>query len=714
MPKRKTQEEFIQEAQVKHNGFYNYSQVIYKNSNTKVTVVCPNHGEFEIDPGHHINGVGCRKCSFERLRNSQDDIIARFRETHGDRYKYDKVVYAGSNHKVTVGCPIHGDFQQTVSAHIKGSGCTKCAIENQTLTTQEFISQAIVKHGDKYDYSQATYVNTQTKVTIICLQHGSFEQSAGNHLKGNRCPKCAKEYTTKKQFGFEYRGNHYRSIKHACQELGKDYWVVLKRLDADWTLEEAFDEKPHRPRHPFKVNGIIYNGIEDAVRQLNAPVSSTTVARRIKEGMAPEEALFTLPKLGYDNGIIYLITNLINNKQYIGLTTTSLEERWERHLYQVLRKEASLLHKAIAEFGKESFSIEIVDSASDIKQLQAKERQWIKELKTLAPYGYNVTLGGEIGGSPGKPTRLPGDPILYPTVKAAAEALAEREGINAEAAEKRIYDARKTRGIISKSIKHGMSKTPIYKYWDYLVHSSTNPNSKDYRDCDVCNRWRDFKNFYEDVIGDWAPGFYLKLIDPSLPYSKDNCVWVDKKELYQTHGMTGTRFYKIWARLKNFYTNPASKIYKKGILCEQWKEFENFKADMYDSYEEGMNLMLIDKSHPYSKHNCVWVEKKRLYQTHGMTGTRFHNIWGDIKFHRTNPTSKSYTGAALCERWKEFENFKADMHDSYKEGMGLMLIDKNYPYSRDNCMWAFCRNSPVSPKSSQSANLPKQLSLFEV
>lgn len=607
MPKRKTQEEFIQEAQAKHNGFYNYSQVIYKNSKAKVTVVCPNHGEFEIAASHHLNGLGCRKCYSIRLRNTQSAVIAKFRETHGDRYNYDKVVYEGSNLKVTIGCSVHGDFNQRVSAHIKGSGCTKCAIENQTLTTQRFVNQAIAKHGGKYDYSQVKYINRQKKVTIICPQHGLFEQLAGNHLEGRGCPKCAQESKTKKQFGFEYKGNYYRSIKHACQELKKDYWIVLKRLDAGWTSEEAFDDKLHTPRHPFKVNGIVYNGMEDAVRQLKAPVSAATVKRRIAEGMTPEEALFTLPKLSYDSGIIYLITNLINKKQYVGLTTTTLEERWQRHLDQVSRKDASLLHKAIAELGKESFSIQVVDSASDIKQLRAKERQWIKELKTLAPDGYNVTSGGEIGGSPGKPTRLPGDPTLYPTFQAAAEALAKRKGISVEAAEKRIYTGR-----IDVKKPHGMSKTPIYGYWQYLVSSRTNPNSKGYKDCDICDRWKDFMNFYEDVIENWAPGLYLKLIDLNLPYSKENCTWVPRRELYQSHGMTGTRFHQFWSDLKFSRTNPASKDYRGVALCERWKEFENFKADMYDSYEEGMRLMLIEKSQPFSKDNCKWVFRTSL------------------------------------------------------------------------------------------------------
>ncbi|MEH2148596.1 GIY-YIG nuclease family protein [Nostoc sp.] len=522
MPKRRTQEEFIQQAQAKHKAFYDYSLVNYLNSSTKVDVICPNHGKFSIAPGHHVNGVGCRKCFDKRQTNSQENIIARFRQAHGDRYGYDLVIYKRIDVKVVITCAVHGDFEQTPVAHIAGSGCIKCANENQTLTAEDFIQKARAKHGDKYDYSQVKYVNYAAKVTIICPKHGSFEQNPSNHLKGHRCPDCAKENTTQDKHGFEYKGVKYRSIKHACQELGKDYWNVLKRLELGWTLEQAFDDAQPNPRHPFKVNGVTYNGIKNAVRQLNSPVSAHTVARRITEGMSPEEALFTPAKLSYSNGVIYLITNLIDGKQYVGLTTTSLDERWGRHLEQVLRKNASLLHKAIASFGKGNFTIEAIDSASSPKELRAKEREWIKKLNTLTPNGYNVTNGGEIGGSPGKPTRLPGDPILYSSVKAAAEALAEREGINVEAAEKRIYTGR-----INVNKPHGLSKTRIYKRWDFLVHGATNPKSRDYAGSTICERWKDFTNFYEDMGATYRDGLRLKLIDPKSPYSPENCVWVN-------------------------------------------------------------------------------------------------------------------------------------------------------------------------------------------
>lgn len=59
------------------------------------------------------------------------------------------------------------------------------------LTTAEFIERARKVHGDRYDYSQANYVNSATPLTIICPVHGSFNQTSGNHFKGKGCPQCA-------------------------------------------------------------------------------------------------------------------------------------------------------------------------------------------------------------------------------------------------------------------------------------------------------------------------------------------------------------------------------------------------------------------------------------------------------------------------------------------------------------------------------------------
>ena len=57
-------------------------------------------------------------------------------------------------------------------------------------TTSQFIAEAKAIHGDKYDYSKVEYINTDTKVCIICLVHGEFWQTPNNHLCGCGCPFC--------------------------------------------------------------------------------------------------------------------------------------------------------------------------------------------------------------------------------------------------------------------------------------------------------------------------------------------------------------------------------------------------------------------------------------------------------------------------------------------------------------------------------------------
>ena len=75
-----------------------------------------------------------------------------------------------------------------------GKGCKQCAIEYtkniQTKTTEQFIVESKLIHGNYYDYSKTKYINANEKVEIICPKHGEFWQSANSHLQGCGCPKC--------------------------------------------------------------------------------------------------------------------------------------------------------------------------------------------------------------------------------------------------------------------------------------------------------------------------------------------------------------------------------------------------------------------------------------------------------------------------------------------------------------------------------------------
>ena len=71
-------------------------------------------------------------------------------------------------------------------------------------TTEQFISDAIKVHGDRYDYSKVEYVNTHTPVIVICSIHGEFEQIPCDHLHKHGCPHCAREYQKCMVYGVGY------------------------------------------------------------------------------------------------------------------------------------------------------------------------------------------------------------------------------------------------------------------------------------------------------------------------------------------------------------------------------------------------------------------------------------------------------------------------------------------------------------------------------
>ena len=94
--------------------------------------------------------------------------------------------------------------------------------------------------------------------------------------------------------------------------------------------------------------------------------------------------------------IIYKITNAINTKIYIGQTVQSLTDRWSDHCRPCKGKHVnrSAIGSAIRKYGQENFTIEQIDSATSLEELNIKEQTYIKALNTLSPNGYNLELGG--------------------------------------------------------------------------------------------------------------------------------------------------------------------------------------------------------------------------------------------------------------------------------------------------------------------------------
>lgn len=213
MGKKKTTEEFINDAIKIHGNNYDYSLVEYINSQTKIKIICSKHGIFEQTPNNHLNGQNCFKCNGNEKKTNADFINDSIK-VHGSKYEYSLVEYRGNKTKVKIMCKKHGIFEQEPSSHLSGKGCSECRKDilnlKFKLNTNEFIKRAIKAHGNKYNYSLVNYINVDTKVEIICSEHGIFEQTPYNHYNGSICPKC-----NVKQRGINKRKDLYYFINKA-------------------------------------------------------------------------------------------------------------------------------------------------------------------------------------------------------------------------------------------------------------------------------------------------------------------------------------------------------------------------------------------------------------------------------------------------------------------------------------------------------------------
>ena len=191
--RKKTINNFIEQARKVHGEKYDYSKSIYVGSLDKLCIICPNHGEFWQIADNHLHGAECPECRRMAKRSTTEQFINKCREIYGDFYNYSKVEYTGNKNKVRVICPKHGEFRVTPNNHLRGSRCPSC-YGTPKKSKEQFITEARKVHGDKYDYSKVEYYGTSEKVLIICSDHGEFWQTPYSHLAGRQCPLCSNHF----------------------------------------------------------------------------------------------------------------------------------------------------------------------------------------------------------------------------------------------------------------------------------------------------------------------------------------------------------------------------------------------------------------------------------------------------------------------------------------------------------------------------------------
>lgn len=193
MTKRDTIADFINKATVVHGNKYNYDNVKYVNSRTKIDIICNKCTVIlQHTPSQHLRSKYCMNCFYIDSKNT---FIKRSIELYGDKFDYSLInKVSGTNTKVTLICKTCGtQFEQFVSNHIQGThGCKKCWVQHKRMKPDEYIKRCKEVHGDAFDYSLVKFVNTLENIKILCKKCDTvFEQNAGAHLyHKHKCLKC--------------------------------------------------------------------------------------------------------------------------------------------------------------------------------------------------------------------------------------------------------------------------------------------------------------------------------------------------------------------------------------------------------------------------------------------------------------------------------------------------------------------------------------------
>lgn len=203
---------------------------------------------------------------------TREEIIGEFQKIWNGRYSYSKFEYINATTKSIITCDKHGDFLMSASDHKCGKGCPLCGIETaakkRSLTTESFIEKAREVHGDKYDYSKVVYVNSHTKVCIVCREHGDFWMTPNSHLRGEGCPSCGAVSRIRKEsldtFTFIKRakavhGNKYDYSKVEYVNMHTKVCIICPKHGAFWQL----------PQDHLKGKWCVYCYRETVLRQPN-------------------------------------------------------------------------------------------------------------------------------------------------------------------------------------------------------------------------------------------------------------------------------------------------------------------------------------------------------------------------------------------------------------------------------------------------------------
>lgn len=178
---------------------------------------------------------------------TQEEFIEECINIHNNKYDYSLTEYINTRSKIKIICKEHGIFEQMAKAHKHGQGCSKCS-RNCKMTTEEFISKSKELYGNKYDYSLTKYINSSNKIKLIDNEYNIvFEQNPKHHLNGHVTNRPTTELFIKKSKEIHGDKYDYSLVEYKNRES------PIKLIDKEYGF--VFDQIPSHHLNGFGSSG---------------------------------------------------------------------------------------------------------------------------------------------------------------------------------------------------------------------------------------------------------------------------------------------------------------------------------------------------------------------------------------------------------------------------------------------------------------------------
>lgn len=205
----KTKDNLIKQFIKTHGTRYDYSKVNYKGTDSKVTIICKIHGEFTQNAVKHKKGSGCPTCANLIRTRTSEEFIQEFYSKTNKKYEYiDLQPFLKLKDVIKFICPIHGIQEQTVTGHLRGTGCPHCNMkelrwsrkffENQKTTLYYIKINNLYKIGlTKRNIEKRFETETLIRRNVTIISLWEFKNGGIAYDLEVECLKATKEFAIK-------------------------------------------------------------------------------------------------------------------------------------------------------------------------------------------------------------------------------------------------------------------------------------------------------------------------------------------------------------------------------------------------------------------------------------------------------------------------------------------------------------------------------------